>query len=98
MKRPTALQPPPTIVRDGLYTDEDVCALFGISLGTLRARLADGKLACHEDGHWRRFTGQQLLDYLAACQRPAAPPRVSPANPLRPVDAIGTSGCKVSTP
>ena len=80
MKRPTALQPPPTIVRDGLYTDEDVCALFGISLGTLRARLADGKLACHQDGNWRRFTGHQLLAYLATVEtpRPFASEKLTP--------------------
>lgn len=93
MKKPSHIANPPRIIPDALYTDEDVCQLLGFSLDTLRRRVLEGRLACHEDGHWRRFTGQQLLAYLARCQRPADPP----VNPLRLVDAVGTTGCKVTT-
>lgn len=46
----------------------DVAELLGISLSTLRRRVADGMLRVHRIGRARRVSEQDLRAFLAACR------------------------------
>jgi transposase len=53
----------------GLYTNNDVAQLFGVSVRSIQEWIAKGRLSARDLPGWGRFISQDLEEFLASSTR-----------------------------